>query len=862
MKKLSLKAFLVFLLACAGTALFSYSFPPFKVAVYGVSAVLWGVSVLLFGLLYQKAKNSKKPILKAVIFTAVSLGVIFGLVFLINNVIFNAGKSMLAAEIITGIVCVFFTLSFVLVLKADGKKIFPAALSLLLVIAVGYAPVAVPAYIDYKIKHASPQVSPSNLSVFTEKERELCENADYYVSVDGSDENDGSFEKPFATIEKARDAVRALDKTDKNGITVAVKAGEYRVDSLTFAAEDSGTEKCPVAYRAYGDGEVVINGGITLKADSFKAVNDEAMLGRLSADAKEKVLCADLKEYGLTAEDWGKIYPFGSHNTNTRYDGDWVGDLYCELFINVTRQALARYPDAGYLYTGNVVFAGRGKNPDGTDAANWEEVRNPPSDVYEIDRALADRIASWQTFDDVWMFGFWSVDWADASTPIGDFSAEELTVSPKFAGMFGARKDAPYYFFNVFEELDAPGEWYLDRDNGIVYVYPDGDLSTAAIDISVTVKPVINAVNVDYLTFDGFTVKGTRGDAVVVTGNNNTVENCLIKNVAGNAVYIDGYNNLVYANEITRTGKGGIYLNGGDRETLTPGNNKADNNYIHHWSEITQTYQPACSLGGVGNICSHNEMHDSPHEAITYGGNDHVIEYNNIHDVCLLTDDAGAIYAGRRWDFYGTIIRYNAVYDLGSDGHHPCGIYMDDALSGQTIYGNLLVNVPSIALHLGGGRDLNVYNNIVVNCNDSSISYDSRARDGVVDNGWFSHSRDKDMEGGMWQLLYESPWQTDVWKEAFPQMQRFSDDFNNTESPDFVPNPAYSNVKNNFIVNIPGSIGNISEGADRFSSVTDNFIYTLKKSGELFADAANGDYTLKNAPDGFEQIPFGEIGRY
>ncbi|MCQ2463769.1 MAG: right-handed parallel beta-helix repeat-containing protein, partial [Clostridia bacterium] len=332
--------------------------------------------------------------------------------------------------------------------------------------------------------------------------------------------------------------------------------------------------------------------------------------------------------------------------------------------------------------------------------------------------------------------------------------------------------------------------------------------------------------------------------------------------VAGDAIHIDGYDNLAYANEITRTGKGGIYLNGGDRETLTPGNNKADNNYIHHWSEIAQTYQPACSLGGVGNICSHNEMHDSPHEAITYSGNNHVIEYNNIHDVCLLTDDAGAIYAGRRWDFYGTVIRYNAVYNLGSDGHRPCGIYMDDALSGQTIYGNLLVNIPSIALHLGGGRDLAVYNNIVVNCNDRSISYDDRAREGVVNNGWFAHSRNKDMEGGMWQLLYQSPWQTDIWKKAYPQMQKFSDDFGNTETPDFVPNPAYSNVNKNIIVNIPGTVGNIADSANRFSLVADNTVYKLKNRDNIFEDAANGNYTLKNTPDGFEQLPFAQIGRY
>ncbi len=861
MKKFTLKAFLVFLLSCGATALYSYSFPPWKVALYGVSSVGWGAAAFLFGLLYQKAKNKNKPVLKAAIFGVASLAVSFGLVFLINNVILEAQKSTLAAEIITGILSVFFTVTFVLVLKAGGKKIFPAALSLLLIAAVGYAPLAAPMINDYRMKHAEPQATPTNLSHFTEKERETIMDADLYVAPDGSDENDGSKDAPFATIEKARDTVRGMDKTGKTGITVAVKAGEYRVSSLEFTAEDSGTEECPVAYRAYGDGEVILNGGITIKPDSFTKVTDEAMLARLSGDAKQAVVCADLKEYGLTADDWGKLYAIGSYNTAAKYDGDWTGDLYCELFINDKRQVLARYPDTGYLYTEKVLETGLGRESDGalTAVENWDEIRNPASDVYEIGKDLADRIASWKTLDDVWMFGFWKYDWADASSPIGDFDAEKRILSPKFVSTYGTKVDAPYYFYNVFEELTAPGEWYLDRENGIVYVYPDGGITTATVDLSITLKPIIQVENADHITFDGFTIKGTRGDAIIISGSGNTVENCLIKNIAGNAIVVNGYDNLVYANEITRTGKGGISLNGGDSETLTPGNNKADNNYIHDWSEIYQTYQAACSIGGVGNICSHNEMHDSPHEAITYGGNNHIIEYNDIHDVCLLSDDAGAIYAGRRWDFYGNVIRYNAVYNVGADGHRPCGIYMDDALSGQIIYGNLLVNVPSIALHLGGGRDLTVTGNIIVNCNDKSISYDDRAREGVF-GGWFMHSSRKG--GDMWTNLFNSPWQTDVWKQAFPQMQKFSDDFDNTDAPEFVPNPAFSDVSKNIIVNVNGDIGNISEAADRFSDIKDNYLYKLKDCADVFADAANGDYTVLNAPEGFEQLPFAEIGRY
>ena len=560
MKKYTLKAFLIFLLACAATVMYRYSFPTWIVALYGASTALWGVSALLFGLLYQKAKNNKKPLLKAGIFTAATLAVSCGLVFFVNNIILKEQFSTLTAEIITGIVSVFFTVVFLCVLKAGGKKLFPAVLSLLLIAAVGYSPLLSPMIDEYRIKHAVPQAAPAGLSHYTEKEREKLMDADYYVAPNGSDENDGSFEAPFATIEKARDTIRTIDRSGKTGITVAVKAGEYRVSSLIFTKEDAGTEECPIAYRAFGDGGVILNGGVTIVPQDFAPVTDEEMLARLSGNAKEKVLCVDLKEYGLTAEDWGKLYAIGSYNTASQYDGDWTGDLYCELFINDQRQVMARYPNEGYLYTEKVLDTGYGRESNGalTAVENWDEVRNPASDVYGISKALAERIASWKTLDDVWMFGFWKYDWADASSPIGDFNAEKCTLSPKFVSKYGTKVNAPYYFYNIFEELDTPGEWYLDRESGMMYIYADKDISTAAVDLSITVQPILQASDIAWLTFDGFTIKGTRSDAILLSGSNNTVKNCLIKNVAGNAIYAEGYNNLIYANEITRTGKGGI----------------------------------------------------------------------------------------------------------------------------------------------------------------------------------------------------------------------------------------------------------------------------------------------------------------
>lgn len=706
---------------------------------------------------------------------------------------------------------------------------------------------------------------PKGFSQYTVKETKIVDNADFYVSADGSDSNDGSLTSPFATIEKARDTIRKIDKASLNGITVAIKAGNYRVSSLEFTAEDSGTQNCPITYCSYGDGEVILNGGLSLNGKDFGKITDKNMLSRLSCKAQKNVVCVDLNNFGISAEQYGKIYAIGTYHTAYKYDGDYVGNLYCELFVNDKRQTIARYPNDGYLYTEKVIKTGQGQESNGSATKNpeWDTIRNPESDVYQVSKKLAKRINSWQTLDNVWMFGFWKYDWADASSLVGSFDYEKRELSPKFVSLFGTKKDAPYYFFNVFEELDSEGEWYLDRENGVLYLYPDKNFSSATIDLTLTKKPIINA-KADYLTFSGLTVKGTRGDGIVCKGNNNTVKLCTIKNIADYAVTADGYNNVVAENEITHTGRGGILINGGDRNTLTSGNSKADNNLIHDWSEIYQTYQPAVTLDGVGNTCSHNEIYNSPHEAITYRGNNHVIEYNVIHDVCLLSDDAGAIYSGRRWDWYGTVIRYNCIYDIGSDGHTPDGIYMDDALSGQTIYGNLLINVPKIGIHLGGGRDLDVRNNIIINSNDRPISYDQRAIDGFK-GGWFVYGL---KDSFMWKNLYDSPWQSETWQNAFPQMAKISDNFDDIDNPDFGPNPAYSTVSGNLIINAGKSIGFISEKANQYSDISDNSLFKLTKLNGIFNSPATGDYTLKDSSEvfnqlpNFENLPISEMGRY
>ncbi len=834
-----------------------------------ILAVVVCLGGALLSIPLSKNANKKKKIASSAITALVVAFVLIGLMLLINGIIGNGELNQLALIVPVYLSFIITTvLVFLCVFKMFDKKILKAILSLVVLagFVIGSYSYIVPFAVDEIYSGYKAPVPTLSTYTNTEDDDKMIKS-DFYVSTKGNDSNNGTKDAPFLTIEKAVEAVRNTDKTKRKGITVCIEAGEYRVSSLKFTKEDSGTEECPITYCSY-NGEVIINGGVTLSHNDFKSVKEYPEISeRLSKEAQENVVVVNLTNapYSLTKNDWGKIYAIGSYHTANSYDGDYVGELYCELFVDDKRQVLARYPDEDFLYTEEVVKTGLGKESDGalTEVKDWEKIRNPEPDVYRVNSELAEKIAGWKTLDDVWMFGFWKYDWADASSPIGSFNAKTGEISPKFVSLYGTKTEAPYYFFNVLEEITSQGEWYLDRENGLLCLWKPEDFENAEIDLSLSLEPIINA-EADYLIFDGITVKGTRSDAVVITGNNNTMQNCLIKNVAGNALVMNGSNNLAYNNEITHTGKGGIILEGGDTETLTPGNSKADNNYIHDWSEIYQTYQPAVTLLGVGNVCSHNEMANSPHEAITYKGNNHIVEYNNIHDVCLLSDDAGAIYSGRSWVWYGNIVRYNCIYNVGSGEHKPDGIYLDDALSGQQIYGNLLVNIPRNSIHIGGGRDNVVENNIIVNSGENAIYFDERARDGALNNGWFTHAHIG--SGDMWDALYDSPWQSEIWQEAFPEYKTMTDDISESDSAAYIPNPA-STVKGNLIFNKYKEIGDIYDSAYRFSDISDNGVYSLYKTEGIFVDINSGNYNIKDLeklkksiPE-FENIPLEKIGR-
>ncbi len=684
----------------------------------------------------------------------------------------------------------------------------------------------------------------------------MNETVKLYVSPNGSDKNTGSADKPFATVARAVEAVRNIIKQGLTApVTVYFHKGDYSVSCIELTKEDSGSEQFPITYCAYGDGEVMFNSGVSLDMSKFKPVEGEAK-SRLKECAKDKVFVYDLKADGIKKEQVGPVYAFGSHNTAGRYPGDTVGKN-SELFWDDKRMTLARYPNEGFLQIKDVADWGEciRLSRDGEWNPYWQDVTKPlRGGTIVVDDETAEEMKTWKTPETAWAFGYFFVDWGDAATPVDWINLQDKTVKMKFTSPYGYREGGEYFLFNVLEELDAPGEYFIDRDELLIYVYPPAKIEDSSAMLSLSRDNIIKADDIEYVTFEGITFKGNRNDAVVINGNHCVIKNCRLVDICGWAIKMKGENNIVYGCDVSRTGEGGISLEGGDRDTLTHANNIAENNYVHDWSELFRTYHAGIAVSGCGNIVRHNELANSPHLAITHPGNEHLVEYNYLHEVVQESHDAGAIYTGLDGAAHGTVTRYNFLKNVGNDKYFPCGIYWDDTLSGQTAYGNVLYNVTGKAFLVGGGRDNVVFNNIMIN-SEYPILFDDRLRDGMLNNGWFKGF------GNMINTVRKHPVDSEPWKSRYPHLSMIKGEDADPEDIDYAANPSYAVVKNNVCVCKEEWGFFIADSVKKFGTVENNLLYSDESEC-----IANEKFELKpevkeKLPE-FEPIPFDKIGRY
>jgi hypothetical protein len=607
--------------------------------------------------------------------------------------------------------------------------------------------------------------------------------AEFYVAPNGKAENSGTKSEPFGTLESARDAVRnarnAKTIQPDEPVTIYLAAGKYFLNkSFELKQEDSGTEKNPVRYCSETPLGAELIGGFNVPDFSFKKISDTEILKRIDQTVRDKIFVADLNALNIPAmKQWGNQFK-GRPNTPP------------ELFFNEEPMTVARWPNHAWAGFKTTLDNGM-PHDEKTEESNKKVAEkvgvsfiHPETDtkknhggsfLYDEETLKLrdpERIARWNIDAGVWLCGYWTHDWSDEVLKVASVDAKQKIMTLLGVHGYGiggkswtGYSERRYFAMNLLEELDTSGEWYLDRENNQLYFYPPKDLSGSSIILSTLDQPLVLLNGSNFVRFQGISFGATFGNGIEIRGGTkNAVLACRIFATGRNGIVLNGgTTNLVRGCDLYHIGATGVSINGGDRKTLTPAGHRAVNNHIHHFGRLSRTYCGAFSLHGVGNIVQNNRIHNAPHLAIAYGGNENRIERNEIYHVVQETSDAGALYTGRDWTTQGNIIEENYIHDLGtSDSHGTMGVYLDDCDCGDTIRRNVFYKA-SRAVFIGGGRDNVAENNLFIECYQG-ISLDSR---GMTWKQWNSPT------DSSWQLerkAKELDYQNLLWRERYPKL--------------------------------------------------------------------------------------------
>lgn len=649
------------------------------------------------------------------------------------------------------------------------------------------------------------------------------ENNVFYASPSGSVDATGEFSDPM-TIEAA--VKKAKNTAGKSKIIL--RGGEY---ILSEALDLSGC--ADIEILAFNNETPVITTAEKIEFSAFEALTDETVKSRIiDESAKDKILVADVTKLS----DYGAIY---------RYELQYGSPAAPVLSVDGEKLTLARYPNKenGEERFLTIVSSTNKPLTSGSTTENFSFFVN--------EEEAKEHMASWVGNNELHMFGYMSSHWADA---IFKGSIEEYNSEFRFVSDYPWRYSAPksggrIFFANLLEELDSPGEWYLDRSTGKLYLYPTSqmnDESTLAFTASrfdaFTVK---NAANIK---INGLKIQDCGGNGVEITNSNNIeVSDCEFTNTLSGAISVSGENCIVKNNYIHNVSMNGISVSGGDAEYLVKGGNIVENNLVTDYAEDRKCYYSGIGVSGVGNTVSGNTIKNAPHMALSMGGQMNVVEYNYVTDVCLETADSGALYAGGSFACPGNKIRYNYFENVTNrigQGYTNNCVYLDDLFSSAEVYGNVFYNCQRAAL-FGGGRENTFVNNTMVEC-DASLTIDAR---GTWGGSWTTA-----VETRLTALEENFPYyQNETWKNAFPNLYNIKEDH-----PEL---PMYNTVKNNVLYNSPEYL--VSEYAVENGSVEESYTVTsadafLDFENEIFAPRIDGEI-YQNLP-GFVAAEFDKIG--
>ena len=615
-----------------------------------------------------------------------------------------------------------------------------------------------------------------------------------FVSPAGNDSAQGTFDQPLLTLPAA--AQRSAGGT----VWLRGNAGPFRVHNTTSALQLTASHN-GTAFTCY-DPECVVSGSVGLLAlqQWTKSVDK-----RLPDAAIGHVLELDLSSVVPEALDrLGTVSNTGDHATLR------LGDKPLQL---------ARWPNLDPAHELTPHWA---RNAMKSAPPIQCKV---PSTGYEscivVDGDVAMRAKRWADAaarGELALSGFWRYFWRDDVVPavtvkpynVNGTEAMLLSRSDGHAiGTYGAPPNASYFFaLNVLEELDVPGEYFIDRAEGKVFLFaPIGSRDEAKPELALLSTPLVSVTGARSITLSGITFEGTRATAATISGGEGvTFDNCSFQHLGHSALTITGGKaHALRRSSIRYLGLRGVELSGGDRTTLTAARHLVVDSTITDYGRWRSTYEPAVHIDGVGHRVERNEMAYAWHQAVGFSGNDHIISANHIHHVVLETYDSAAIYGGRDFTARGIVVSSNLFRAIGRP-NSPCqaaftschrhAVYADDHLSGVEVWGNVFDGSEAppagdfdglIGFFANGGRDHNVSNNLFLANTVPAVITGHAPSDGS-DCGSVTST--------LWQRLAAMPYRSEPWRSRYPKLFSILD-----EKPCW---PLHNMLAINLIVNSSG----------------------------------------------------------
>lgn len=631
---------------------------------------------------------------------------------------------------------------------------------------------------------------------------------------------------------------------------ICMRGGVYYVTDTVNMSYSAEWYK-PLRISAYRNENVTINGGTDIKLSDMTAASDSFTDKIVDKPVQGKILQYSLKAAGIT--DYGEISRRGHLISEDK-------EAQAELSLDGTVQKLAGWPNDGFVGLKSVDKYGTRSKSGIADGCS-----------FTVDY---DRPSQWSRQSEVWLSGTLGPNYEFDYYPVSSFDNENRRLYLR-EGAVMKYYTSPYFRFeNIPEELDSPGEYYIDREDGILYFYPPENADKNAVltltmpthsTLNTSVNSLIRLDGCRNIIFENLTFKGGRGSAV--TGNDNhgiSFINCDINSFGAHGIRLDASDKITLRNNrIHDVGQNGIeFTRCGNYDKIIPNYNLVCNNDIYNFARLERSYKAGINFGYrcVGAAAARNHIHDGPHAGMIFYGVNNEIYGNEFDNLVTEFSDMDALYANNSnypWE-RGNRIYGNYFHDIGKssiNGVHQINvraIRTDNKGCGLNVFGNLFVGIGdgnnnNIGAVTAEGTHNRIVNNLFVDCNETYINTQKYVEKTADENGCLYGDNDTINGVKVSELKKGMDTYLPVYGKYFPELYNFF-----KEHPNFSKTNEF---KNNITVNIAFPLSTYNDNAEnevqlnaegyrghvKLTDASGNYVGT---SDPGFADYKNGNFEL------------------